>query len=428
MRIAVGGIGAAGNLGAPALGITLKKELERKYGKCEITLIMPQINKEYFIYQNEYAKKYGMKIYTYYNISDLLETLKYGNLSVKKVRNIMKELHQYSIFLKSQDCFIEISGIAYYDIGKGGGATLRDFSDYFYCKLFRIPYIRFVQSFGPMKDKITKFFAKYELNDLSVIFARGNVAKKNLRECGIRHTPIYVFPDIALKLPNMKDKEICCVLGEIGLRKKEYIIISPSIVMYQMKSDVSNCAGEKYVLLMLELIKMLCNKGEKILILPHTYAANARGKSDVTICNKLMIKISNNDFLKKNVFGINRPLDVYETKGVISASKLVIVSRYHALVAALSTCTPCIVVGWNNKYEDLLRYYHLEDRCIDVTKEKDVEVKLKRLVNQCYEEVIVNNKKCVDMEKQNVRVIHKVDQAFRILWKIIDEICDDKIE
>ena len=46
-----------------------------------------------------------------------------------------------------------------------------------------------------------------------------------------------------------------------------------------------------------------------------------------------------------------------ELKNEIAACKVVVASRYHTCVAALSSGTPVLVLGWHYKYQELLSLY-----------------------------------------------------------------------
>lgn len=64
---------------------------------------------------------------------------------------------------------------------------------------------------------------------------------------------------------------------------------------------------------------------------------------------------------RRDIFGPNvdvlTGLDPLEAKGIIGNANILIGSRYHALVAALSQAVPVIATGWSHKYDELLREY-----------------------------------------------------------------------
>ncbi len=71
---------------------------------------------------------------------------------------------------------------------------------------------------------------------------------------------------------------------------------------------------------------------------------------------------------------LSTPLEVIDeeqaltTKAVISAASLVISSRFHALVSALSAAVPALACGWSHKYRELMSDYGCEDFTISLTQ------------------------------------------------------------
>ena len=103
---------------------------------------------------------------------------------------------------------------------------------------------------------------------------------------------------------------------------------------------------------------------------------------------------------------------------MISKSKTAIVSRYHALVAAISTGVPVVAVGWNVKYYDLMEYYGIESMAVDTRKNnpqqlaEKVFAKLAEYQSTDYARIL--------REKQPENV-EKVESAFDLLCKWLME-------
>lgn len=56
------------------------------------------------------------------------------------------------------------------------------------------------------------------------------------------------------------------------------------------------------------------------------------------------------------------------TKAVISRAQLIIASRFHGIVSALSSGVPALSAGWSHKYAELTRDYDCESHLVDMSK------------------------------------------------------------
>lgn len=86
--------------------------------------------------------------------------------------------------------------------------------------------------------------------------------------------------------------------------------------------------------------------------------------------------------------------DALELRRIIGSASLVVGSRYHALVSALSQGVPTIAAGWSHKYESLLRDFGCADFVVAPTINPDeLESMLERVTdpdaNQVLREMIV---------------------------------------
>lgn len=72
------------------------------------------------------------------------------------------------------------------------------------------------------------------------------------------------------------------------------------------------------------------------------------------------------------------PRSALETKALISTADLIISSRFHGLVSALSSGVPALACGWSHKYEALMSDYQVAQYCIRLD---DSEATL-RLIDQ----------------------------------------------
>ena len=56
----------------------------------------------------------------------------------------------------------------------------------------------------------------------------------------------------------------------------------------------------------------------------------------------------------ENVVGIDADLSAGELRRLIAGGRVLVTSRFHAMISGLATSTPTVVVGWSHKYREVL--------------------------------------------------------------------------
>jgi polysaccharide pyruvyl transferase WcaK-like protein len=172
---------------------------------------------------------------------------------------------------------------------------------------------------------------------------------------------------------------------------------------------LNGSTGDKYIQAYYLIAKRLLNKSEKILFLPHKYSKNKK-ECDREICYKvynLLLQDEKVDNAKCKI--VREDLDVWQAKSLIAESKNAVVSRYHALVAALSTAVPAFSIGWNIKYQDLLNYYGVRSMSVDIRENNPEQIAEYALMKM---DEFTSNQILIDKHLENLK---KVSRAFELL-------------
>lgn len=96
-------------------------------------------------------------------------------------------------------------------------------------------------------------------------------------------------------------------------------------------------------------VRMLLDAGRRVAVLVH------EGDDDRTIAEQLNVRLG------QDAIEIVEEPSALVTKAIISAADLVVSSRFHGLVSALSSGVPAVACGWSHKYEELMADYHSSD-------------------------------------------------------------------
>lgn len=390
MKILITGLALSRNLGAPAMALTLITELGKRFPQAKISMAVSSIDMQQELIWWKYYKNMGYRIdkivprstITSYLLNRFPIKRFYQKLSGKSNLSAYKNqkdrkfwLEQHKKFLdeiRQSDLVISMYGISY--VGDGVHRFtdgLSDFSPYYYARKYGIPYTRFIQSYGPFDDIKIRFFARKELNNLPFVFARGKNSAAYCRTIVDDKNSVKDMPDLAVLLPKDDGEWVDDYLKKSGLDRHGYIVVSPSAVIYNMPNRVGGSVGKKHVESMVLIVQELARRGHKILMLPHMYS-DKKHDCDREICFKIFNKLDEQERLAICI--VKEDVDAMQAKGLIAASTMAIVSRYHALVAAVSTSTPVVTLGWNIKYQDLMEYYCIDDTAIDVRNYEPDEI------------------------------------------------------
>jgi len=127
-----------------------------------------------------------------------------------------------------------------------------------------------------------------------------------------------------------------------------FVAIVPSIRMLDKTADTS---GETYSRFLADAVRTCERLGLAPLVVLHDAAEDRALLSGLTGATKAVAVFTSDD-----------PLVL---KGVLGLASLVIGSRFHALVGALSQGVPCIGAGWSHKYRWLFEDFGCPDHLLD---------------------------------------------------------------
>ncbi|MFW5982893.1 MAG: polysaccharide pyruvyl transferase family protein [bacterium] len=275
------------------------------------------------------------------------------------------------------DTIIDISGLSFTDNNIRGlvRTLLKNISLPINVKL-----IRFTQDFGPSEKLFTRLIARLILIKTSKIFPRSAPSRELVKKLAPSKEITKPYPDSAIILPVKESK----------YKIRNSAIIVPNEHSYSKYQ-------QKYIDTLTDTINYLKKINLDIYLVQHSFT----GKGDAVLIKAISQKYPDINIIDENI-------DSRELKHVISQAKIVIASRYHAVIAALSMNVPCVTIGWNPKYEQLYKTYNLDyNGSISSTI-----VAIKWNINN-YEKI--KNK----LHFENTRIKYEVNESFN---ELIDEI------
>lgn len=250
--------------------------------------------------------------------------------------------------IKNADVVIDLYGICFCDN--------LDYSDYrrvkmilsalskfyisFAAKRFHVRSVKNTSSFGPMNRshnrKMAAFCAKHVFD---IMTAREKESQDAMRRIGVRSN-ILLSPDIANLMKN----------NESAPRNQNKIGISTShkiVRQWQNPEDYEECIAN--------LCKHICDSiGAEIVLIPNESNPNSN-YNDVDVSKDILRLIQKKGAQAHILDSAN--MTSSQIKDEIASCTVLIASRYHSCVAALSSGVPTFVIGWHFKYQELMHIY-----------------------------------------------------------------------
>ncbi len=244
---------------------------------------------------------------------------------------------------KDVDIVLDASGLRYSD--SWGPATSRAaVIRYRKLKNRGKKIIMLPQAFGPFKNPEVSTAVREVVSMSDICFAREETSYQHLVELCGEDTKIRQAPDFT----NLVEP----IAGFDGSKFHGKVIIIPN---QRMLDKTDKTVANNYFHYLLNVCKYLISSGEDVMILNH------EGTLDHKICMRLSEACG-------NIPVITHWNPVF-IKTIIGCCKLLVSSRFHGCVSALSQGVPVIATSWSHKYEMLMKEYGVGDYLVDLSSQ-----------------------------------------------------------
>lgn len=352
------------NKGAQAMSFVAISEIRQRYPDCEICFISTTDKK------SNISSMMTFNIYSA-SISDwqyarggLDGFLAIGKSFIKYFsgnKEVFQDMRLLKAALNGADAIIDISGFSL-SSQWGCDATYKYTNIIHTAKSLGIKVFIMPQSFGPFEynekqrkmDKLIKKYMPYPTN----IYAREESGFKYLTEMyglkNVRRSRDLVLQNkeiVKEKIFNNKFK-----IEKINLDTSNNVAIIPNMRNF----DHGN--KEEILSVYYEIIQQLFKMNKNIYLLRHS-------SEDINACKMIKSLFENDD----RVILIENDLNCFEYDYIVNQFDYIIASRYHSIVHAYKQYVPAIVLGWADKYHELLRLFKQEQYIFDVRDKMNFE-------------------------------------------------------
>lgn len=233
----------------------------------------------------------------------------------------------------------------------------------------RVPIVKAAQAMGPFEELVNRTAAQALLPRMSHIVARGAKTFEYLRGLGLSN--VSRGADMAFTLDvNGKAKESARRRVDMSFFADGGVIgFCPSVVL--QKSATKN--GGDYIGDSIRTINHITDDlGHPVLLIAHS-ARTGTAKThnnDLPLCREIYAGVSTPD----KVLFVDQELGPQELRYLISKCRVLVAARFHAMVSALSTGVPTVVIGWSHKYGEVLDDFGLNDFALALSDATDARV------------------------------------------------------
>jgi colanic acid/amylovoran biosynthesis protein len=397
-RVAIIGGSLNGNSGAEAMLNTVIRKIEQNFPQAEFGIFTPYYKDDAILWKDDLFKKISLidaspikLVFLIFPLSILAGFFKSNGFN--RFKNLFPEPIRY---LWKSDVCIDISGVCFID----NRMLFLPFNilSIYPSFLMQVPVIKYAQATGPYKNKINRIFAKHCLKKCQHIFARGTKTFQYIHDLKIPETHYSLSTDVSFcsdigDCLTVNNPSLEVFLADI-LRKKEagkiLIGLCPSSVIYENLKKMGTCYSDFLTKLTNSL---LSNKNYHIVFFanatkehkPQTFRNN-----DLPLIVEIAGKIS-----ASTISAYTANVNADGVKSIINCLDLCVVSRFHAMIFALTLKKPVFVIGWSHKYMEVMEQFELGEYAVDfrdtnINEIKDIIVNMVEK-KEMIEELIANH-------------------------------------
>lgn len=229
------------------------------------------------------------------------------------------------------------------------------------------PFIFMPQAFGPFNTAASKAAMVDIIQHATAIFVRDAASLEHLKQCQA-NLPAHVQLAVDFTIGLTAGAQASGFLDGACEMTSPYAVLIPN---HKVVSKFNHAQAEldyqSYVEAFAAAARHLAAKNFKVVLLNH------EGREDAEICQKIA-QLSHASTLQ-----IDDPLAL---KQFIGGAQLVISSRFHGAINALSQAVPCITTSWSHKYQQMMADFGVADYCLSEVSASHLINKIEQLTQE----------------------------------------------
>ncbi len=267
--------------------------------------------------------------------------------------------------LADADVVVDVAGISFVD-GRGFPILVYNVLMTSLPLWLGRPTVKAAQALGPFRRRTTRAAARAVLPRLVAVGARGERTAAHLAELGAGN--VSEAADLAF-LMAVPAEAVAAAERVLAGRPGDvqpalgpgdpFVAVAPSAVV----DGYCRSAGVDYPAMVADLVDRITADGHTAVLFPHSARPGERRDrmNDVPVCRAVHARLAR----PERCLLITDELGPAALRALIARSEVLITSRFHAMISALATETPVLVVGWSHKYAEVMGALGLEEWVVD---------------------------------------------------------------
>lgn len=263
--------------------------------------------------------------------------------------------------LLSLDGVLDVSGYAYGDTPWGRARSQEVAAYCTFARILGVPCIFLPQAFGPFREDDDWLFYRQALRTATLVFARDQESHNEVIRIlrGTRQDQVRRCVDMAFSFCGTAESDARQLLFRHAIPSRRLMVLVPNMRVYERTSG--HGLDNVYVASLIAAVELAASHALDVLLLPHETRPE---KGDVRD-DRILVEMVRGAVANAGVHTIPKTLSAAELKGIIGLATVVVASRYHALIAALSQAVPACAIAWSHKYRELFAHFQLQDMVLE---------------------------------------------------------------
>lgn len=337
----------AGNMGGPAMYLSMAKMIEDRLGPVEVTILS-----KYPEDDRQPAQELNWRMISFPTTVQLFLgvpfSILYGLLRFLRLPRRWLASGPFEAYL-THDLLIDFSGISFSDD--------RPFSGLIINALWLLPaiaigspWMKASQAMGPFNKPVVRCIARWVLSRAQVLVARGQDSYQFVKKL-LPGVELHELPDVAFVLEPATGAEVDRALAVTGcMPGSPYCVIGPSQLVNNLVD--SRYGKGTYARLLAKVADRLIElSGQPVLLMAHARATAHEKVDDLDVAREVAGHCQHGE----KVFLLSEKVVADVLKGIVARAEVAVGSRFHFMVATLSSGVPGMAITWSHKYLEMMR-------------------------------------------------------------------------